>query len=151
MRALCDCTRLAIRPLSTPPTHSPLVSDFDFQDGRVLNAFKYEWGFNSHVLYECSPGTCGCSGACRNRMTPLDGRFEHRVEIYKHQFKGFCAKSRDYIQRGDYVCDFVGEILEGEEDQMGRSRELINEYSMDLSIRTVGLSHSPLHPLAPHK
>jgi len=106
------------------------------KDGRVVNAHHItSQGFEESILYECSPETCSCMGSCRQRLTPLDGRLTHKLEIYKDKIRGFCCRTqRGYsISRGSYVCDFVGEFLPAGEYK-ARDLNKIGEYSMNVSV-----------------
>jgi hypothetical protein len=70
------------------------------------------------------------------RLTPLDGRLSHRLEVYKDPIRGYCTRTQaDHtIQRGEFLCLFAGEVIDGVE-LAARGRDptsLVDDYSMAL-------------------
>lgn len=66
--------------------------------------------FFEDILLECSPETCkGCRGKCAWRLTPE--RFDLRVELYKTPNAGWAVRSRQCIETGTFIGEFVGEVV----------------------------------------
>jgi len=64
------------------------------------------------VLYECN-SLCRCSLTCPNRV--LQRGLQIRLEIFKTTEKGWAVKTLEPIQKGEFVIEYVGEILSSRE------------------------------------
>lgn len=67
---------------------------------REMSAFE--------VSRECGP-SCGCELGCGNRLTQRG--IHVRVKIVKHERKGWGLCSDQVIPKGDFVCEYAGELL----------------------------------------
>lgn len=66
---------------------------------------------NSSVL-ECN-SYCGCARMCNNRIVQF-GPFKNLV-IFKHGQKGYGLKTNSVIRRGEFICEYAGELISKEE------------------------------------
>lgn len=77
------------------------------------------------IIYECGP-CCKCSSSCTNRVTQ-NGIF-FQLEVFKIEPKRWIVRSRSYIPKGSFVCEYIGEVLRDEEIR----RRIKNMYSKRL-------------------
>lgn len=64
---------------------------------------------------ECGP-TCRCGLECGNRLTQRG--IYVRLKIVKDKKKGWGLHSDQFIQKGDFVCEYAGELLTTKEMRM---------------------------------
>lgn len=62
------------------------------------------------VLYECSD-SCTCSQNCRNRVVQKGTQI--RFEVFKTGDRGWGLRSWDPIRAGTFICEYAGEIIDG--------------------------------------
>ncbi|KAL1488388.1 hypothetical protein ABEB36_014862 [Hypothenemus hampei] len=89
----CSCTKLSLK--NWYDDEGKLLSDFNFDD--------------PPLIFECND-LCMCNSIlCSNRLVqkPLLQRFE----LFKTATKGWGIKALNFIAKGSYVCEYVGEIL----------------------------------------
>uniref|UniRef100_A0A915MCJ9 SET domain-containing protein n=1 Tax=Meloidogyne javanica TaxID=6303 RepID=A0A915MCJ9_MELJA len=66
--------------------------------------------FYENIIYECDKNTClGCKGKCHWRLTPE--KFNLEVEVFKTPLAGWAVRSRQLIEAGTFIAEFVGEIV----------------------------------------
>ncbi|KAJ1675042.1 hypothetical protein EV182_002046, partial [Spiromyces aspiralis] len=65
-----------------------------------------------HAIYECNH-KCKCSSSCPLRVVQ-HGR-KAKLEIFRTQLKGWGVRATEYIPRGRFICEYVGEIITYEE------------------------------------
>jgi len=69
-------------------------------------------------VYECTLACC-CDMRCKNRQVQLGPRF--RLEVYRcgeteGKFsKGWGVRSPDFIPRGSFLCEYIGEYISDDE------------------------------------
>ncbi|KAI1714478.1 SET domain-containing protein [Ditylenchus destructor] len=108
-----------------------------YHDGRVKNAGNYLHGFFTERLYECDAATCkGCAGKCSQRMTPET--FNLKVELFKTKDAGWAVRSKQYIECGTFVAEFVGEVLSLKEAGV---RQRPEDYSYHVHNRDTRYGH----------
>ncbi|KAJ1389059.1 hypothetical protein SESBI_38572 [Sesbania bispinosa] len=61
----------------------------------------------SSLIYECGP-SCKCSSSCINRVSQCG--IQVQLEIFKTEYKGWGVRTRSFIRRGCFVCEFIGEV-----------------------------------------
>ncbi|CAN4080713.1 unnamed protein product [Withania somnifera] len=61
------------------------------------------------LVYERDP-SCKCPPSCKNRVS-----LQYHLEVFKTESKGWGLRSRDYVSSGSFVCEYVGELLDGKE------------------------------------
>ncbi|RAL46751.1 hypothetical protein DM860_005030 [Cuscuta australis] len=84
----------------------PMCGRFPYDErGRII----LEEGY---VVYECNQRCC-CGKSCRNRV--LQNGVRVKLEIFKTETKGWAVRAREAILRGNFVCEFIGEVISEEE------------------------------------
>ncbi|XP_062092238.1 histone-lysine N-methyltransferase, H3 lysine-9 specific SUVH6-like [Humulus lupulus] len=81
-----------------------------------------EWPYNSKgcnvtsnsIIYECGP-CCKCSDSCTSRLTQ-NGIFL-QLEVFKTGAYRWGVRSRSYISKGSFLCEYIGEVLHDKEIQ----------------------------------
>ncbi|KAK8484275.1 hypothetical protein V6N11_059459 [Hibiscus sabdariffa] len=79
-------------------------------------------------IIECGP-SCKCYSSCLNRVSQRGIRFP--LEVFKTKTKGWGVRSRSFIRRGSFICEYVGEIIL---DNEGEQRVGKDEYLFDIGI-----------------
>jgi histone-lysine N-methyltransferase SETMAR len=79
-------------------------------DGRLRKTVST--GNELSVLNECNL-LCTCPESCSNRL--VQRGIKHRLEVFKSDGKGFCLRTLEAIDCGEFVCEYAGEILTREE------------------------------------
>ncbi|CAN6279389.1 unnamed protein product [Urochloa humidicola] len=74
------------------------------------------------LIYECGP-SCKCPPTCRNRVSQHGTKF--RLQVFKTNSMGWGVRTLDFIPSGSFVCEYIGELLEDEEAQKGKSDEYL--------------------------
>ncbi|KAL7229387.1 hypothetical protein ACSBR2_007985 [Camellia fascicularis] len=64
------------------------------------------------LVYECGP-SCKCSSFCKNRVSQHGIRYQ--LEVFKTESRGWGVRSRNYISSGNFICEYVGELLHDKE------------------------------------
>lgn len=98
----CDSVRTCI-PANCTCSHSNYTA-------RKLN----DIGNNEKIIYECNVN-CKCSDTCQNRLV------QHGVciplQIFNSEEKGLGLRAVEDIQRGEFVCEYAGEVICQDEAQ----------------------------------
>lgn len=68
------------------------------------------------LVYECGP-SCKCSSACINRVGQNGIRFQ--LEVFKNKSRKWGVRSRSYISKGSFVCEYIGEVVRGKARNVG--------------------------------
>jgi hypothetical protein len=99
------------------------------ENGQVKNVTEQE--FYDDDLYECSE-ICKCKADCGNRMNrPANNKFNLKVEVFKTEKAGWAVRSLQYIEKGTFVAEFVGEMIS--KDETSRRQQ---EYAFHVNSRT---------------
>lgn len=67
---------------------------------------------SSPVICEVTP-CCKCSFCCTNGVTQRGVAF--KLEVFRTKFKRWGVRSRSYIRKGSFVCEYIGEVLHDKE------------------------------------
>uniref|UniRef100_A0A183C2Q1 SET domain-containing protein n=1 Tax=Globodera pallida TaxID=36090 RepID=A0A183C2Q1_GLOPA len=95
--------------------------------------------FYHQVLFECDKNTCkGCRGKCEWRLTPE--QFDKRVELFKTPKAGWGVRSQQFIETGEFVAEFVGEVVT---DILQEHRPLEYTYKLTLESSKVDIYIDP--------
>ena len=95
---------------------------------------------NRMLMYECHPSTCKAKDKCENQ------RFQKRLYPKSQTFKtpnnrGWGLKAMEDIKEGDFVQEYVGELIDDTECQrrikMYHDRNESNFYILTLDARTL--------------
>lgn len=65
------------------------------------------------LLVECSPTSCNAGEKCRNQS--FEKREYPPLEPYKTESRGWGLRSSVDIQKGQFVVEYVGEVIDEEE------------------------------------
>lgn len=65
---------------------------------------------NNPLVYECGP-LCKCSSTCINRVGQNGIHFQ--LEVFKNKSAQWGVRSRSYIPKGSFVCEYIGEVVRG--------------------------------------
>ncbi|XP_057778520.1 LOW QUALITY PROTEIN: histone-lysine N-methyltransferase, H3 lysine-9 specific SUVH5-like [Salvia miltiorrhiza] len=76
------------------------------EKGRLMKANT------DRVIHECGP-SCKCPPTCMNRVSQGGLRFQ--LEIFKTKSMGWGVRSRNYMEPGSFICEYIGELLDENE------------------------------------
>ncbi|GMP81048.1 hypothetical protein CsSME_00035897 [Camellia sinensis var. sinensis] len=77
------------------------------------------------LVYECGP-SCKCPPSCYNKVSQHGMKIQ--LEIFKTKSKGWGVRSLTSIPSGSFICEYIGELLEGKEAE----KEQNDEYLFDI-------------------
>jgi len=63
-------------------------------------------------ISECN-SSCSCDNTCNNRLVQFGSTV--KVEAFKTKNKGWGIKACEFIPRGKFIADYVGEMIDEEE------------------------------------
>ncbi|KAK9169497.1 hypothetical protein Syun_001637 [Stephania yunnanensis] len=72
-----------------------------------------------NVMVECGMN-CNCGLDCKNRLT--QSGISVRLRIVKHKRKGWGLFADQFVQRGQFVCEYAGELISTEEARRRQSK-----------------------------
>lgn len=78
-----------------------------YTDSGILVDSALEAG-STAVVQECN-SLCKCSDQCRNRVTQKG--IIVRLEVFKHDEKGLGLRTLDFVRRGQFICEYAGEVI----------------------------------------
>ncbi|KAA3456876.1 histone-lysine N-methyltransferase, H3 lysine-9 specific SUVH5-like isoform X1 [Gossypium australe] len=93
------------------------------------------------LIVECGP-SCKCFTSCLNRVSQRGIRLP--LEVFKAKAKGWGVRSRSFIRRGCFICEYTGEILR---DKEGEQRIGNDEYLFDIAVSNGDHSLRDAHSL----
>ncbi|VDN55452.1 unnamed protein product [Dracunculus medinensis] len=67
---------------------------------------------NLGVIIECN-SSCFCSSSCKSKIAQRGIR--HRLEIFRSSKYGWAVRSAVPISKGDFICEYTGELISNEE------------------------------------
>ncbi|KAL3623714.1 Histone-lysine N-methyltransferase, H3 lysine-9 specific suvh1 [Castilleja foliolosa] len=88
-------------------------------------------------IHECGP-TCACPPNCRNRISQAGVKV--KLEVFKTKNRGWGLRSWDPIRAGGFICEYVGDIIEGF-DAVDYANENNDSYLFDATR-----DYEPLEP-----
>ncbi|GMT25104.1 hypothetical protein PFISCL1PPCAC_16401, partial [Pristionchus fissidentatus] len=92
------------------------IDNYD-EEGRLTEGRESD----SAPLLECHD-SCACvATGCRNRRAQFG--VKRRVEIRRSEGKGMGLFALDNLDRGDFVCEYAGELISSEEVERRRSED----------------------------
>lgn len=96
----CNCTD-ECSYLKQCPCALKNIDNIPFsENGAILGA--------KHVVHECGP-SCKCPPSCMNRVSQHGPRYQ--LEIFRTKSRGWGVRSRNYISKGSFVCEYIGELI----------------------------------------
>ncbi|KAL3848867.1 hypothetical protein ACJIZ3_010749 [Penstemon smallii] len=79
------------------------------------------------LVHECGP-LCKCPPTCMNRVSQRGPQCQ--LEIFKTKSRGWGLRSRSSISSGDFICEYIGELLQDKEAEQRIGQD---EYLFDIS------------------
>eukprot|EP00908_Phaeocystis_cordata_P012826 Transcript_23821.p1 GENE.Transcript_23821~~Transcript_23821.p1 ORF type:complete len:489 (+),score=120.68 Transcript_23821:94-1467(+) len=88
-------------------------------------------GKPENAVGECN-WACKCPLTCAGR--PMQRGSGLRLQVFKHKYKGWCLRTLSPIKKGDFIMEYVGEVISQEEHliRTGRFPDL-EDYLMDIA------------------
>lgn len=138
----CDCTD---QTNCTDPSICPCLQnttqDTSNYQNKLLSDNKLLQNTASSSVIECNP-RCGCSTNCSNRLVQFGPNRD--LEIIDVGAKGYGVVCKSSLQKGEFVCEYAGEIISNEEAAQRRKNDnnnyifVLNEIvSGDSVVKTV--------------
>ncbi|XVF30735.1 hypothetical protein REPUB_Repub16aG0084100 [Reevesia pubescens] len=87
---------------------------------------ELEGGQGMGIMSECGP-TCGCGLRCGNRVSQRGIRVQ--LKIVRDVRKGWGLYAAQWIQRGQFICEYAGELLTTKEAR--RRQQVYDELVLD--------------------
>ena len=79
-------------------------------------------------------GTCDLQTCCRRSMQRGAG---HRLQVYKHKYKGWCLRTLTPISSGAFIMEYVAERVSAERsDERGKDTPDIETYLMGMELKS---------------
>lgn len=78
----------------------------NYRSGKLISILQD--CFNSPPIYECN-SMCKCGYSCQNRL--VQKGLQVPLEVFKTSKKGLGVCSLQKIEKGEFVCEYAGEIL----------------------------------------
>ncbi|KAA8531784.1 hypothetical protein F0562_006499 [Nyssa sinensis] len=116
----CACTHSTCYPGTCDHVY---LFDNDYEDAKDIYGKPMRGRFpydekgriileEGYLVYECNH-TCSCSRSCQNRV--LQNGVQVKLEVFKTEEKGWAVRAGETIQRGAFVCEFIGEVINEQE------------------------------------
>ncbi|XP_044050985.1 histone-lysine N-methyltransferase NSD3 isoform X7 [Siniperca chuatsi] len=70
---------------------------------------------NRMLQYECHPQVCPAGDGCENQC--FSKRLYAETEVIKTDGRGWGLRTNQALRKGDFVCEYVGEVIDSEECQ----------------------------------
>ncbi|XP_078160844.1 histone-lysine N-methyltransferase SUVR5 isoform X3 [Carex rostrata] len=91
----------------------------------MLEKFAYDGGGlivleEGYPVYECN-SSCKCNASCQNRV--LQKGIKVKLEVFMTISKGWGVRAVEAIPGGTFVCEYVGEVVNGEQASERRERQ----------------------------
>ncbi|GAB4848903.1 hypothetical protein Ancab_003715 [Ancistrocladus abbreviatus] len=123
----CGCTGSTCCPETCDHVY---LFDNDYEDAKDIYGKPMQGRFpydekgriileDGYLVYECNH-MCKCNGNCPNRI--LQNGIRVKLEVFKTEKKGWAVKAREQILCGQFVCEFIGEVLDEQEANIRRKR-----------------------------
>ncbi|XP_022745384.1 histone-lysine N-methyltransferase SUVR3-like [Durio zibethinus] len=87
---------------------------------------ELEWSEGMGIMSECGP-SCGCGLQCGNRLSQRG--IQVKLKIVRDVRKGWGLYAAQWIQRGQFVCEYAGELLTTKEAR--RRQQIYDELASD--------------------
>ncbi|KAJ1685516.1 hypothetical protein LUZ63_016906 [Rhynchospora breviuscula] len=98
----------------------PMLEKFTY-DERGLIVLE-----EGYPVYECN-SSCKCDASCQNRV--LQKGMNLKLEIFRTKCKGWGVRAVEMIPGGTFVCEYIGEVINGEQASERRERQCQNEHN----------------------
>lgn len=84
---------------------TPMRGRFAYEDSKVVLQEGYP-------IYECN-SSCTCDSSCQNKL--LQKGLFVKLELFRTENKGWAIRAAEPIPRGTFVCEYIGEVVKGDE------------------------------------
>ncbi|XP_076921428.1 histone-lysine N-methyltransferase SUVR5-like [Bidens hawaiensis] len=123
----CGCAHLTCSPKGCDHVY---LFDNDYEDAKDFNGKSMKGRFpydnkgriileEGYLVYECNR-YCNCNKYCPNRV--LQNGVRVKLEVFKTEGKGWAVRAGERIERGTFVCEYVGEVIDKNEANKRRNR-----------------------------
>ncbi|GKA97846.1 histone-lysine N-methyltransferase SUVR5 isoform X1 [Tanacetum coccineum] len=123
----CGCAHSTCSPMACDHVY---LFDNDYEDAKDINGKSMKGRFPyddngriilevGYLVYECNKN-CGCNKYCQNRV--LQNGVRVKLEVFKTEDKGWAVRAGEPINRGTFVCEYVGEVIDEQEANKRRRR-----------------------------
>nr|XP_017514089.2 histone-lysine N-methyltransferase SETMAR [Manis javanica] len=114
-----------------PGTCSCLRHEQNYDDKSCLRDTRSEAKYAKPV-FECN-ALCQCSDHCRNRVVQRGLQFH--LQVFKTDKKGWGLRTREFIPKGCFVCEYAGEVLGSSEVQRRIQLQTVHDSNYIIAIR----------------
>ncbi|KAK1608076.1 hypothetical protein QYE76_031749 [Lolium multiflorum] len=103
----------------------------------VKNGGEIPFNFNGAVvhakplIFECGP-SCKCPPSCHNRVSQLGMKIP--LEVFRTAKTGWGVRSLRSIPAGSFICEYVGELLHGQEANQISNDEYLFDIGQNYDI-----------------
>ncbi|XP_062222246.1 histone-lysine N-methyltransferase SUVR5-like isoform X2 [Phragmites australis] len=73
-----------------------------------------------YPIYECN-SSCTCDTSCQNKV--LQKGLLVKLELFRAENKGWAIRAAEPIPQGTFVCEYIGEVVKGDEATRNAERE----------------------------
>ncbi|KAI3785003.1 hypothetical protein L1987_44111 [Smallanthus sonchifolius] len=123
----CGCAHSTCSPKGCDHVY---LFDNDYEDAKDINGKSMKGRFpyddkgriileEGYLVYECNM-YCSCNKYCQNRV--LQNGVRVKLEVFKTEGKGWAVRAGEPIERGTFVCEYVGEVIDKNEANKRRQR-----------------------------
>ncbi|KAJ0754235.1 putative [histone H3]-lysine(4) N-trimethyltransferase transcription factor C2H2 family [Helianthus annuus] len=123
----CGCAHSTCSPKGCDHVY---LFDNDYEDAKDINGKSMKGRFpydnkgriileEGYLVYECNM-YCSCNKYCPNRV--LQNGVRVKLEVFKTEGKGWAVRAGEPIERGTFVCEYIGEVIDKNEANKRRAR-----------------------------
>ncbi|KAI3669886.1 hypothetical protein L6452_41348 [Arctium lappa] len=123
----CGCAHSTCSPKACDHVY---LFDNDYEDAKDINGKSMKGRFpyddkgriileEGYLVYECNKN-CSCNKNCPNRV--LQNGVRVKLEVFKTEDKGWAVRAAEPIDRGTFVCEYIGEVIDEHEANKRRHR-----------------------------
>lgn len=123
----CGCAHTTCTPKGCDHVY---LFDNDYEDAKDINGKSMKGRFpyddkgriileEGYLVYECNQN-CSCNKYCQNRV--LQNGVKVKLEVFKTEDKGWGVRAGEPIDRGTFICEYIGEVIDEHEAKKRRNR-----------------------------
>ncbi|XP_023744277.1 histone-lysine N-methyltransferase SUVR5 [Lactuca sativa] len=123
----CGCAHSTCSPKGCDHVY---LFDNDYEDAKDINGKSMKGRFpyddqgriileEGYLVYECNKN-CSCNKNCPNRV--LQNGVKVKLEVFKTEDKGWGVRAGEPIDRGTFICEYIGEVVDEHEAKKRRHR-----------------------------
>ncbi|KAL6634993.1 hypothetical protein ACP70R_027664 [Stipagrostis hirtigluma subsp. patula] len=89
-----------------------------------------------YPVYECN-SSCNCDTSCKNKVSQKG--LLVKLELFRTENKGWAIRAAQPIPQGTFVCEYIGEVVKGDEAMRNAEREASGcSYLLDIASQIDG-------------